>query len=196
MSTYVRLGILGSGKGSNFQAIVEKIARRELAAEIGLVLSDVADSGILKIARDNKVPARWVDPGRYRYRLAPEVEEDVVRQLREATVDWVVLAGFMRIVKAPLLTAFPRRIINIHPSLLPKYPGLEAWKQALAAGEAETGCTVHYVEAGIDTGEIIAQKKVPILTGDTPESLHARIQVAEHQLLPEVIAGLSDRTRN
>ena len=196
MSTYVRLGILGSGKGSNFQAIVEKIARRELAAEIGLVLSDVADSGILKIARDNNVPARWVDPGRYRYRLSPEVEEDVVRQLREATVDWVVLAGFMRIVKAPLLTAFPRRIINIHPSLLPKYPGLEAWKQALAAGETETGCTVHYVEAGIDTGEIIAQKKVPILTGDTPESLHARIQVAEHQLLPEVIAGLSDRTRN
>jgi len=196
MSTYVRLGILGSGKGSNFQAIVEKIARRELAAEIGLVLSDVADSGILKIARDNNVPARWVDPGRYRYRLSHGVEEDVVRQLREATVDWVVLAGFMRIVKAPLLTAFPRRIINIHPSLLPKYPGLEAWKQALAAGETETGCTVHYVEAGIDTGEIIAQKKVPILTGDTPESLHARIQVAEHQLLPEVIAGLSDRTRN
>ena len=196
MSTYVRLGILGSGKGSNFQAIVEKIARRELAAEIGLVLSDVADSGILKIARDNNVPARWVDPGRYRYRLSPEVEEDVVRQLREATVDWVVLAGFMRIVKAPLLTAFPRRIINIHPSLLPKYPGLEAWKQALAAGEAETGCTVHYVEAGIDTGEIIAQRKVPILSGDTAESLHARIQVAEHQLLPEVIAGLSDRTRN
>ena len=196
MSTYVRLGILGSGKGSNFQAIVEKIARRELAAEIGLVLSDVADSGILKIARDNNVPARWIDPGRYRYRLAPEVEEGVVRQLREARVDWVVLAGFMRIVKAPLLTAFPRRIINIHPSLLPKYPGLEAWKQALAAGEAETGCTVHYVEAGIDTGEIIAQKKVPILSGDTPESLHARIQVAEHQLLPEVIAGLSDRTRN
>jgi phosphoribosylglycinamide formyltransferase-1 len=196
MSTYVRLGILGSGKGSNFQAIVEKIARRELAAEIGLVLSDVADSGILKIARDNNVPARWIDPGRYRYRLAPEVEEGVVRQLREARVDWVVLAGFMRIVKAPLLTAFPRRIINIHPSLLPKYPGLEAWKQALAAGETETGCTVHYVEAGIDTGEIIAQKKVPILSGDTPESLHARIQVAEHQLLPEVIAGLGDRTRN
>jgi phosphoribosylglycinamide formyltransferase 1 len=192
MSTCVRLGILGSGKGSNFQAIVEKIARHELAAEIGLVLSDVADSGILKIARENDLPARWVDPGRYRYRLAPEVEEDVVRQLRGAKVDWIVLAGFMRIVKAPLLIAYPRRIINIHPSLLPKYPGLEAWKQALAAGETETGCTVHYVEAGIDTGEIIAQKKVPILPGDTPEMLHARIQTAEHQLLPEVIAGLGN----
>ena len=193
MSTRVRLGILGSGKGSNFQAIIEKIARRELAAEIGLVLSDVADSGILKIARENNIPARWVDPGHYRYRLAPEVEEEVVREFREAKVDWIVLAGFMRIVKAPLLTAYPRRIVNIHPSLLPKYPGLEAWKQALAAGETETGCTVHYVEAGIDTGETIAQKKVPILPGDTPEILHARIQAAEHQLLPEVIAGLGNR---
>ena len=196
MSTRVRLGILGSGKGSNFQAIVEKIARRELAAEIGLVLSDVADSGILKIARENNLPARWVDPGHYRYRLAPEVEEQVVRELREAKVDWIVLAGFMRIVKAPLLTAYPRRIVNIHPSLLPKYPGLEAWKQALAAGETETGCTVHYVEAGIDTGETIAQKKVPILPGDTPEILHARIQAAEHQLLPEVIAGLGNRANS
>ena len=196
MSTRVRLGILGSGKGSNFQAIVEKIARRELAAEIGLVLSDVADSGILKIARENNLPARWVDPGHYRYRLAPEVEEEIVRELREAKVDWIVLAGFMRIVKAPLLTAYPRRVINIHPSLLPKYPGLEAWKQALAAGEAETGCTVHHVEAGIDTGEIIAQKKVPILPGDTPEILHARIQAAEHQLLPEVIAGLGNRANS
>jgi phosphoribosylglycinamide formyltransferase 1 len=196
MSTRVRLGILGSGKGSNFQAIVEKIARRELAAEIGVVLSDVADSGILKIARENNLPARWVDPGHYRYRLAPDAEEEVVRELREAEVDWIVLAGFMRIVKAPLLTAYPRRIINIHPSLLPKYPGLEAWKQALAAGEAETGCTVHYVEAGIDTGETIAQKKVPILPGDTPEILHARIQAAEHQLLPEVIAGLGNRAHS
>ncbi|MBV8969409.1 MAG: phosphoribosylglycinamide formyltransferase [Verrucomicrobia bacterium] len=196
MSTRVRLGILGSGKGSNFQAIIEKIARRELAAEIGLVLSDVADSGILKIARENNIPARWVDPGHYRYRLAPEVEQEVVRELREAKVDWIVLAGFMRIVKAPLLTAYPRRIVNIHPSLLPKYPGLEAWKQALAAGETETGCTVHYVEAGIDTGETIAQKKVPILPGDTPEILHARIQAAEHQLLPEVIAGLGNRAHS
>jgi phosphoribosylglycinamide formyltransferase-1 len=193
MRTCVRLGILGSGKGSNFQAIVEKIARRELAAEIGLVLSDVADSGILEIARQNNLPARWVDPGRYRYRLATEAEEEVVRELRAAKVDWIVLAGFMRIVKAPLLTAYPRRIINIHPSLLPKYPGLEAWKQALEAGDAETGCTVHYVEAGIDTGEIIAQKKVPVLPGDTAEILHARIQAAEHQLLPEVIAGLGNR---
>jgi phosphoribosylglycinamide formyltransferase-1 len=112
--------------------------------------------------------------------------------LQAAGVELVVLAGFMRLVKAPLLRAFPRRIINVHPSLLPKYPGLEAWKQALAAGETWTGCTVHYVDEGMDTGEIIAQRQVPILPGDTPASLHARIQVAEHALLPDVIARLAE----
>jgi phosphoribosylglycinamide formyltransferase-1 len=97
----------------------------------------------------------------------------------------------MRMVKKPLLDGFPGKIINIHPSLLPKFPGIEAWKQALAAGEKKTGCTVHYVDAGMDTGEIISQIEVPILPGDTAETLHARIQVAEHQLYPEVIAQLA-----
>ena len=113
--------------------------------------------------------------------------------LFEAEVELVVLAGFMRIVKEPLLSAFPRKIINIHPSLLPKFPGLEAWKQALAAGEKVTGCTVHYVDAAVDAGEILGQEIVPILPGDTPESLHGRIQLAEHQLLPAVIAGIAER---
>ena len=94
----------------------------------------------------------------------------------------------MRVLKEPMLAAFPRSIINIHPSLLPKFPGVEAWKQALAAGEKVTGCSVHYVDAGIDSGEIIAQRKVAVLPNDTPESLHARIQVAERSLYPEVIA--------
>ena len=101
-----------------------------------------------------------------------------------------VLAGYMRMIKPPLLAAFPRRIVNIHPSLLPAFPGLEAWKQALAAGVPETGCTVHYVDAGMDTGEIIAQRAVPVLPDDTAETLHARIQVAEHEIYPEVLAGL------
>jgi phosphoribosylglycinamide formyltransferase-1 len=105
-----------------------------------------------------------------------------------AGVELVVLAGFMRVLKAPMLDAFPHRIINIHPSLLPKFPGLEAWKQALAAGENVTGCTVHYVDAGVDSGEIIAQREVPILPNDTPETLHARIQIAERELYPDVIA--------
>jgi phosphoribosylglycinamide formyltransferase-1 len=105
----------------------------------------------------------------------------------------VVLAGYMRMIKPPLLEAFPRRIVNIHPSLLPAFPGLEAWRQALAAGVPETGCTVHYVDAGMDTGEIIAQRAVPVLPGDTAETLHARIQVAEHALYPEVLARLARR---
>ncbi len=108
-------------------------------------------------------------------------------QLRDAKVNLVVLAGYMRMLKNPMLTAFPRRIINIHPSLLPKFPGLEAWRQALAAGESITGCTVHFVDEGMDSGDIIAQARVPVLPGDTPERLHERIQEAEHRLYPQVI---------
>jgi phosphoribosylglycinamide formyltransferase-1 len=108
--------------------------------------------------------------------------------LRDAGVELVILAGFMRVLKAPMLQAFPRRIINIHPSLLPKFPGLEAWKQALAAGEGVTGCTVHYVDEQIDHGDIIAQREVAILPNDTAETLHARIQDAEHELYPAVIS--------
>ena len=123
--------------------------------------------------------------------LEPAAEEELVRQLQNADVELVVLAGFMRVLKAPMLDAFPHRIINIHPSLLPKFPGLAAWKQALAAGETATGCTVHYVDAGIDSGAILGQREVPILPNDTPETLHARIQMAERELYPEVIAQLS-----
>jgi phosphoribosylglycinamide formyltransferase 1 len=116
------------------------------------------------------------------------METELVNMLREAGVELVVLAGFMRVLHATMLKAFPRRIINIHPALLPKFPGLEAWKQALAANEKVTGCTVHYVDEKIDHGEIIAQREVPVLPGDTPESLHARIQIAERELYPAVIA--------
>jgi phosphoribosylglycinamide formyltransferase-1 len=112
--------------------------------------------------------------------------------LRNAAVELVVLAGFMRVLKEPTLSAFRRRIINIHPSLLPKFPGIEAWKQALLAGEIASGCTVHYVDAGVDTGEIIAQREVPILPNDTSETLHARIQIAERELYPEIIAQFSE----
>jgi phosphoribosylglycinamide formyltransferase 1 len=191
MNDPLRLGILGSGKGSNFRAIMQEIVDGRLDAEVRIVISDVENSGILSFARDFQVPGLYVRPGRFRTRLEPEIEEDIVRLLVGADVELVVLAGFMRIVKQPLLSAFPRKIINIHPSLLPKFPGLEAWKQALAAAEPVTGCTVHYVDAAIDAGEILGNETVPILPDDTPESLHARIQRAEHALLPSVIAGLA-----
>jgi phosphoribosylglycinamide formyltransferase-1 len=189
------LGVLGSGKGSNFRAIMEEIVGSRLDAEVRIVISDVENSGILSLARDFQVPGLYVRPGRFRTRLEPEIEEDIVRLLLEAEVELVVLAGFLRIVKQPLLEAFPRKMINIHPSLLPRFPGLEAWKQALAAGEKVTGCTVHYVDAAVDAGEILGKETVPILSDDTPESLHARIQVAEHRLLPAVIAGIAEEFR-
>jgi phosphoribosylglycinamide formyltransferase 1 len=184
----LRLGILGSGKGSNCRAILEQIRSGKLRAEARLVVSDVLAAGILEIAREFRVPNVYLPPGNFRTRLEPGVEMQLVRLLQEAEVELVVLAGFMRVLKEPMLAAFPQRIINIHPSLLPKFPGIEAWKKALEANEKVTGCSVHYVDAGIDSGEIIARRKVAVLPNDTAESLHARIQLAERALYPEVIA--------
>jgi phosphoribosylglycinamide formyltransferase 1 len=182
------LGILGSGKGTNCRVILERIRSGVLPAEARVVISDVLDAPILDIAREFSIPNAYLPAGRFRTRLEPEVEVELVRMLRDAGVELVILAGFMRVLKAPMLEAFPRRILNIHPALLPKFPGLDAWKQALAAGEKVTGCTVHYVDEGIDHGDIIAQREVPILPNDTPETLHARIQIAEHELYPAAIA--------
>jgi len=187
MNRRLKLGVLGSGKGSNFKAIMERIIDGKLPAEVRLVISDVPGAGILSYARDFQVPALFVNPGKYRTRLETEVEHDIVRLLQESGVELVVLAGFMRVLKEPMLKAFPKSIINIHPSLLPKYKGLEAWKQALEAGESVSGCTVHYVEATVDAGYILGQREVAIQPNDTPGSLHARIQEAEHDLLPEVV---------
>ena len=187
----LKLGVLGSGKGSNFRAIADAIARGELDAEVAVVISDNADAGILALAKERGLRTEYLFPGKFRTKLEPGAEQKLVAILQEPRVDLVVLAGYMRMIKAPLLDAFPHRIINIHPSLLPSFPGLEAWTQAVAAGAVESGCTVHYVDAGMDTGTIIAQAKVPVLLNDTPESLHARIQVAEHKLYPAVIAKLA-----
>ena len=187
------IGILGSGKGSNCRAILERIRSGDLAAEARLVISDVLDAPILDMAREFGVANAYLPPGRFRTRLELEIEVQLVQMLRDAGVELVVLAGFMRVLHEPMLTAFPRRIINIHPSLLPKFPGLEAWKQALAAGETVTGCTVHYVDQRIDHGQILAQKEVKILPNDTSESLHARIQVIEHELYPAVIAEFCEK---
>jgi phosphoribosylglycinamide formyltransferase-1 len=187
------IGILGSGKGSNCRGILERIRSGDLAAEARLVVSDVLDAPILDIAREFGVANAYLPPGRFRTRLEPAIEEQLVQMLRDAGVELVVLAGFMRVLHEPMLNAFPRRIINIHPSLLPKFPGLEAWKQVLVAGETVTGCTVHYVDERIDHGQILAQREVRILPNDTAESLHARIQVLEHELYPAIIAEFCER---
>ncbi len=185
-----RLGVLGSGKGSNFVAIAEACARGEVPAEIALVVSDVPDAGILERARERGVLARYIPPGRFRTKLDEEAEAAYVAAMREARVDLVVLAGFMRILKSEFLSAFPDCVVNIHPALLPSFPGLEAWKQALDYGVKVTGVTVHLVDAGVDTGPILAQAAVPVLDSDTPASLHARIQEVEHRLYPEAIRSL------
>jgi phosphoribosylglycinamide formyltransferase 1 len=187
------IGILGSGKGSNCRAILECIRSGDLNAETRLVVSDVLDAPILEIAREFGVANAYLPPGRFRTRLEPAIEEQLVKMLRDAGVELVVLAGFMRVLHEPMLKAFSRRIINIHPSLLPKFPGLESWKQALAAGETVTGCTVHYVDDRIDHGQILAQKEVRMLPDDTAESLHARIQALEHEMYPAVIAEFCKR---
>jgi phosphoribosylglycinamide formyltransferase-1 len=185
-----RLGVLGSGKGSNFVAIADACAAGRLPADIALVISDVPDAGILERARERGLRAEYLPPGKFRSKLDEEAEAVWIATLQSAHVDLVVLAGFMRILKAPLLRAFPLKIVNIHPSLLPSFPGLEAWKQALDYGVKVTGVTVHLVDHGVDTGPIIAQTAVPVEDDDTPQTLHARIQRVEHELYPAAIARI------
>jgi phosphoribosylglycinamide formyltransferase-1 len=190
-SNSFRLGVLGSGKGSNFVAIADAIARREVPAEIALVLSDVENAGILEQARGRNMPAEYVSPGKFRTKLDEDAERLYIARLQEARVDLIVLAGFMRILKGDFLRAFHQRVVNIHPSLLPAFPGLEAWKQALEHGVKVTGCTVHFVDQGVDSGPIIAQETVPVLDGDTAATLHERIQQAERRIYPRVVTGLA-----
>lgn len=177
------------------QAILDAIAAGSLDARISIVLSDNPDAYILERARANGIPAGTIDCSPHRMKFPGEIQEQTARKLREAGVDLVCLAGFMRLVKQPLLDAFPSRILNIHPSLLPAFPGLEAWRQAIEAGAEESGVTVHVVDSGMDTGPVLGQARVPVLPGDTPETLHARIQVEEHRLYPEMIAAYARKLK-
>lgn len=191
MSKPLQIGVLGSGSGSNMQSIIAAIAAGTLKAEIRLVLSDVADAFILERARQNDIPAQWLDCAPFKSKLEGEAETRAITLLQAYGVDTVVLAGFMRIVKPKLLAAFPQRVLNIHPALLPSFPGLAGWQQALEYGCKVAGCTVHFVDAGTDTGPIILQRTVPILEDDTAQSLHARIQVQEHRAYPEALRLLA-----
>ena len=187
----LRLGVLGSGKGSNFVALAEAIQQGEVPAEIVLVASDFPEAAILNHARERKLPVYACRKSSFRTKLEPEIEKELAEALVAAGVDLVVLAGYMRVLKEPLLGKFSGRIVNIHPSLLPSFPGLKAWEQALQARVTQTGCTVHWVNETVDGGAVIRQVKVPVKAGDTAASLHARIQEAEHRLLPEVIRDLA-----
>ena len=176
----LRLGVLGL-----FAAIEDG---RLPETEIAVVLSDVADARLLSLARERGIDGIEVDPGPFRTRLSDAAQKEICDRLRAASIDLVILAGFMRRLKAPILDAFSDRVLNVHPSLLPKFPGRAAWDQALGAGASETGTTVHLVDSGIDSGRILGQRVVPILAGDTAELLQARIQTTERRLYPKVIA--------
>ena len=188
----LRIAVLGSGRGTNLQAILHAITAGKLQAQVAVVACDQAGAGILRIATEHHIPVIEIPPGPFRTKLTPEAESALATELAAHNPDLIVLAGYMRMIKPPLLDAFPRRIINIHPSLLPNFPGVAAWEQALRAGATETGCTVHFVDAGMDSGPIIAQAQVPIFPDDTPESLHARIQIAEHQLYPKTLQQFAE----
>ena len=187
----LNLGVLGSGAGSNMQSIVDAIAAGSLDAEVKIVLADVADAKILDRARRHGIPCQYLDCSPWKPKLEGRAEDECIRILREAGVDTVVLAGFMRIVKPGLLSAFPNRVVNIHPALLPAFPGVHGWTQALDYGCKVAGVTVHLVDAGTDTGPILVQKAVPVMEDDTPETLHARIQVQEHIAYPEALRIIS-----
>ncbi|MCU0858498.1 MAG: phosphoribosylglycinamide formyltransferase [Pontiellaceae bacterium] len=183
----LNIAVFGSGSGSNYQAIAEAIAAGRLNARIACVFSDVKEAFILERARKLGHPAIYLDCAPFKTKLDGEAEARAIELIKQHGGDFIALAGFMRIVKPGLLNAFAGRIVNIHPSLLPAFPGLEAGKQALDAGVKETGCTVHFVDSGIDTGPIIVQRKVPVLPDDTVETLMNRIHAQEHIAYPEAL---------
>ena len=187
----MKIGVLGSGSGSNMQAILDAVKAGTLDARVVCVIADVPDAGILERGRRHGIPSFYVDPAPFRTKLDGDAEARYIAVLREQGVDTVVLAGFMRIVKRGLLQAFGGRVLNIHPALLPSFPGLKAWEQALAYGVTLTGCTVHFVDEGTDTGPIIVQRAVPVQSDDTAATLHARIQIAEHEAYPEALRLLA-----
>ncbi len=191
-----RVAMLGSGRGSNARAILEaeRDGRLGRARVVG-ILSDREDAGILEHGRAFRVESRFFSAAPFKTKLEGEAEAAYIRQLEEWKVDLIVLAGFMRVIKRGFLEAFSGRIINLHPSLLPKYPGLHAIERALESGEAETGCTVHWVNDTVDGGDIIGQESVTIRKGEDLATLEGRVHAAEHELLPSIIARLSREGR-
>jgi phosphoribosylglycinamide formyltransferase 1 len=185
----LRLGIMASGSGTNFEAIAQAIAIGQLNAEIPILIYNNPDAKVVARADKWQVPTILLDHRKFDSREA--LDREIVATFRSHQVDVIVMAGWMRIITQVLIDAFPNRLINIHPSLLPSFRGVKAIEQALAYGVKVTGCTVHLVTLEVDSGPILIQAAVPVLQGDTAETLHARIQVREHQILPQAIAILA-----
>lgn len=185
-----RLGVLISGRGSNLQALIDATVDRRLDAEIAVVISNRSDAGGLERARASGIETLCIDHRRCGSRA--EHDEAIVRELRARDVGLVCLAGYMRLIGAPLLDAYPNAILNIHPSLLPAFPGVDAQRQAVDYGVKVSGVTVHLVTAELDAGPIVLQRAVPVLDGDTPATLAARILAAEHRAYPEAVKLILD----
>ena len=189
----MKIVILGSGNGSNALAILKLASENALGeAKIVGVLSDIEDAGILEHAKNHGVSNRFINPGTISSKLTGKFEDNWIDEIKQFSPDLIVLAGFMRVIKQKFLSTFNNKIINLHPSLLPSFPGLNSIKQAFEKKVKITGCTVHWVNQEIDGGEIIAQAPVRVMEGDTLLSITQKIHAAEHMLLPSVIKGLSD----
>jgi len=185
MARKLKLGVLASGSGTNLQSILDACAHRSIAAEVVLVISNNPDAGALTRAENAGVRHACINHRDFSSRES--FDRAVVSTLQEAGVELVCLAGFMRLITEEFLAAFPGRVINIHPALLPAFPGIDVQRKAIEYGARFSGCTVHFVDSGVDTGPVIIQAVVPILDDDTPEDLAARILVQEHQIYPRAI---------
>lgn len=192
MKKKFRLAVLVSGRGSNLRAIQENIKSGKLDAEIVLVLSDNPEAKALDYAKEQGIESLYIDPAPYKTKLEGIAEDRYIEALQRVKPDLIVLAGFMRVIKSKFINTFRGRIINIHPSLLPKYPGLNTHQRAIEAGEKESGCTVHFVNEEVDGGKRIIQAVVPIKMGDTPNTLAARVLKKEHEIFSEAIRMIAE----
>ena len=184
--------ILGSGRGTNAEALLKAEARKQLgAAKIAAIISDHSDAGILTLGQKYQVPAIYIEPGQKGARLSEKAEQSYIERITSFSPKLIVLAGFMRIIDTPFIDAFEGRVINLHPSLLPSFPGMHGIRQAYEHGVKVTGCTVHWVTPELDAGPIIDQKAIRIEEKDTLELLEKKVHIIEHQLLPDVVARLS-----
>lgn len=182
----LKLGILASGSGSNFEAVAQAIKDQQLNAQIQVLIYNNSDAKVAARAESWNIPSVLLNHRNFQNR--EDFDQKIIQTLQQYQVEWVVMAGWMRVVTEVLVNAFPRQIINIHPSLLPSFPGIRAVEQALSAGVKIAGCTVHLVTLEVDSGPILIQAAVPVLPSDTAKTLHARIQVQEHRILPQAIA--------